>query len=297
MKKIRLSITICFCAWANAQKQDFFRPYQSTDLRVPAVPLIVSDPYFSIWSPYDRLNDGVTRLWTNDEKPIQGWLTVDGVKYCFMGADPDVFMPIAPMADAGGWKGRYTREVQADGWQQPNFDDASWKEGTAAFGSPDLSYIHTEWKEEHSDLYVRRTIDVSAADLEEDLMIIYSHDDVFELYVNGTQVANTGETWREGIRLPLDEQLKKLLKPGKNILAAHCHNTTGGAYTDFGLFKNESLSYSFPFPFLFPFKYSPTPTSACLRTRNPRRVACSKPVRNRSMCWPPTPTTLLSVDR
>ena len=239
MRKTLLSIAICFCALVSAfaQSQDLFRPYQSTDLRAPSVPLIVSDPYFSIWSPYDRLNDGVTRLWTNDEKPIQGWITVDGVKYCFMGADPEVFQAIAPMADAGGWKARYAREVQADGWQQPGFNDASWKEGTAAFGSPDLSWIRTEWREEHSDLYVRRTIDVTAADLEEELMIVYSHDDVFELYVNGTQVANTGETWREGIRLPLDEQLKKLLKPGKNMLAAHCHNTTGGAYVDFGLFK------------------------------------------------------------
>ncbi len=133
MRKTLLSIAICFCALASAfaQSQDLFRPYQSTDLRAPSVPLIVSDPYFSIWSPYDRLNDGVTRLWTNDEKPIQGWITVDGVKYCFMGADPEVFQAIAPMADAGGWKARYTREVQADGWQQPGFNDASWKEGTA----------------------------------------------------------------------------------------------------------------------------------------------------------------------
>ena len=108
----------------------------------------------------------------------------------------------------------------------------------AAFGSPDLSFIRTEWREENSDLYVRRTIDVTAADLEEDLIIIYSHDDVFELFVNGTKVADTGETWREGIRLPMDNKMKKLLKPGKNIIAAHCHNTTGGAYTDFGLYKN-----------------------------------------------------------
>ena len=223
---------------AEAQTSDLFSPYQPTDLRVPSVPLVVNDPYFSIWSPYDKLNDGVTRHWTNDEKPIQGWLRVDGVTYCFMGVDRDVFCAIAPMADEGGWTARYSRDKQQDGWQKPEFNDASWREGTAAFGSPDLSFIHTVWNELNSDLYVRRVIDVTAADLEEDLMIIYSHDDVFELYVNGTKVADTGETWREGIRLPLDEKLKKLLKPGKNVIAAHCHNTTGGAYTDFGLYKS-----------------------------------------------------------
>ena len=222
---------------AKAQNAGLFLPYQTTDLRVPSVPLIVNDPYFSIWSPYDQLNEGITRHWTNDEKPLGGWLRVDGKTYCFMGADRDVFRTIAPMADEGGWQARYTREVQQDGWQKPDFNDAAWREGTAAFGSPDLSYVRTRWSEENSDLYVRRTIDVTAADLQEELMLIYSHDDVFELFINGTKVADTGETWREGIRLPLSDELKKLLHPGKNVIASHCHNTTGGAYTDFGLYS------------------------------------------------------------
>ena len=237
-KKIIFGAAMLFMTIAaKAQNAGLFLPYQTTDLRVPSVPLIVNDPYFSIWSPYDQLNEGITRHWTNDEKPLGGWLRVDGKTYCFMGADRDVFRTIAPMADEGGWKARYTREVQQDGWQKPDFNDAAWREGTAAFGSPDLSFVRTRWSEENSDLYVRRTIDVTAADLQEELMLIYSHDDVFELFINGTKVADTGETWREGIRLPLNDELKKLLHPGKNVIASHCHNTTGGAYTDFGLYS------------------------------------------------------------
>ena len=237
-KKIIFGAAMLFMTIAaKAQNAGLFLPYQTTDLRVPSVPLIVNDPYFSIWSPYDQLNEGITRHWTNDDKPLGGWLRVDGKTYCFMGADRDVFRTIAPMADEGGWKARYTREVQQDGWQKPDFNDAAWREGTAAFGSPDLSFVRTRWSEENSDLYVRRTIDLSAADLQEELVLIYSHDDVFELFVNGTKVADTGETWREGIRLPLNDELKKLLHPGKNVIASHCHNTTGGAYTDFGLYS------------------------------------------------------------
>ncbi len=237
-KKIIFGAAMLFMTIAaKAQNAGLFLPYQTTDLRVPSVPLIVNDPYFSIWSPYDQLNEGITRHWTNDEKPLGGWLRVDGKTYCFMGADRDVFKTIAPMADEGGWQARYTREVQQDGWQKPDFNDAAWREGTAAFGSPDLSFVRTRWSEENSDLYVRRTIDVTAADLQEELMLIYSHDDVFELFINGTKVADTGETWREGIRLPLNDELKKLLHPGKNVIASHCHNTTGGAYTDFGLYS------------------------------------------------------------
>lgn len=239
MKKRLLLCAVLFAGSMSllAQTADLFKPYRTTDLRLPSVPLVVNDPYLSIWSPYNQLNEGITRHWTNDEKPMQGWLRVDGVTYCFMGVDRDVFDAVAPMADATGWTGRYTRQKQQDGWQKPNFNDSSWQMGQAAWGSPGLNFVRTEWKEENSDLYVRREIDLSAADLSEDLMMIYSHDDVFELYINGTKVADTGEIWREGIRLPLTSELKKLLKPGKNLIAAHCHNTTGGAYTDFGLYK------------------------------------------------------------
>ena len=232
-----LLLTALACASTWAQNAGMFKPYQKTNLRVPSVPLIVSDPYFSIWSPYDKLNEGTTRHWTNDEKPLQGWLRVDGVPYCFMGIDSDVFDAIAPMADEGGWEASYSREKQREGWEKSEFIDNSWKKGKAAFGSPDLSFVRTVWNDLNSDLYVRRVVDVTAEDLEQDLMIIYSHDDVFEMYINGTKVADTGEIWREGIRLPLEGELKKLLKPGKNLIAAHCHNTTGGAYTDFGLYR------------------------------------------------------------
>lgn len=70
---------------AYAQTPETFVPYKTTDLRLPSVPLVVNDPYFSIWSPYDHLNDGTTRHWTNDEKPIDGLLRVDGKTYSFMG--------------------------------------------------------------------------------------------------------------------------------------------------------------------------------------------------------------------
>ena len=68
-----------------------FQPYVETDLRLPSVPIVVNDPYFSIWSPFDTLNEGDTRHWTHQEKPLEGLLRVDGVTYRFMGApDADI---------------------------------------------------------------------------------------------------------------------------------------------------------------------------------------------------------------
>ena len=54
-------------------------------LRPPATPLITVDPYFSVWSVNDRLNDGATRHWTGSPNTINGSVTVNGKEYAFMG--------------------------------------------------------------------------------------------------------------------------------------------------------------------------------------------------------------------
>lgn len=48
----------------HAQAPKFPRPYRTAYLRLPSIPLAVNDPYFSIWSPYDKLTDGTTAHWT-----------------------------------------------------------------------------------------------------------------------------------------------------------------------------------------------------------------------------------------
>ena len=244
MKKILTTGTLLLTAiMAMAQSSAFFKPYKEVQLRLPSVPLIVSDPYFSVWSPYNQLTDGTTRHWTDDEKPMDGFLRVDGKTYRWMGADRAVLETVIPMADEEAWEADYTRKVQqGTNWTKSDFNAEGWRKGKAAWGSEGLSHVRTHWSDLNSDLYVRRTINLKAEDLKEDLYMVYSHDDVFELYINGTKVADTGETWVEGVKLHLDGKLKGLLHEGQNIIAAHCHNTTGGAYTDFGLFKNIDLN-------------------------------------------------------
>ena len=240
VKKIVLSIAlVAICLTGLAQSAEFFKPYKQTDLRLPSVPLVVSDPYFSVWSPYDKLTDGSTRHWTNDEKPLEGLLYVDGTVYRWMGAAQRTLMEsVVPMANEAEWEAMYTDTKPADDWMKPDFNTSSWKNGKGAFGSDNYDNIRTSWTKEDNDIWVRRTVDLTASQLQGDLYLIFSHDDACEIYINGTKAATGIMDYVDGVVVRLDGNRANLLKEGKNVFAVHCYNKTGGALVDFGIFRN-----------------------------------------------------------
>lgn len=242
MKKL-LTLALSAILLCNAQASDLFRPVKKVALRAPSVPLVVSDPYFSIWSPYNKLNEGTTKHWTNAKKPLLGVLRVDNEVYRFMGKVEPNLQAIAPMTDIESWEGNYTFQTPAAGWTATQFDDSSWKHGKAAFGTHDMPRIHTEWR--NDDIWVRRTFNLEDLNTNDNFFIKYSHDDVFELYLNGEELVNTGNTWNNDVCLQLTETAKKKLHKGKNVIAIHCHNTTGGAYVDFGFYKEKKQNADF----------------------------------------------------
>src|SRR5436190_24329400 len=103
--------------------------------KAPAYPLVVHDPYFSIWSFTDKLNESVTRHWTGAEHSLLGLLQVDGTKYGFLGRPEfPIEILLAPGAERP-FECKYTEDDPGVDWMKDNFDDSRWKTGKAPFGT------------------------------------------------------------------------------------------------------------------------------------------------------------------
>jgi hypothetical protein len=127
---------------------------------------------------------------------------------------------------------RYTFEQPAGAWFHPDYDARTWKEGPGGFGTQGTpgAIVRSEWKT--SDIWLRRSVDLPAQALPTAHLIVY-HDDAAEIYVNGILAAELpGAAGYDTVSL--SARVRAALKPGKNIVAVHCHQDRGGQGIDVG---------------------------------------------------------------
>ena len=215
-----------------------------SNLRVPAYPLVTIDPYISAWSHTDKLYEDEVRHWTGTEHSLTGVLRVDGKCYRFMGKGEQALTSILKDARDEEWTAKYTNTMPYADWYTKEYNDTEWQEGAGAFGSADMPHVKTEWNQ--GDIWIRRKFSIEDKNISKKrLYLVYSHDDVFELYLNGQMLVSTGYKWRNYVVQPLDAEQVKSLTAEDNLIAAHCHNTKGGAYVDFGLFTDDEMESFF----------------------------------------------------
>lgn len=200
--------------------------------KAPAYPLVTHDPYFSIWSFSDKLNESTTRHWTGADHSLLGFISVDGKLYKFLGQPPRHLNVLLPNGDYMAYNCQYTETKPSGEWTSINYDDASWQQGKGLFGSKTMD-PNTEWT--GKEIWIRRTFDLQSLNIHE-LVLNLKYDDNIKVFLNGEKVYEAG-CCSSNKELVLSKAIAQKLKTGKNVLALYCENTGGPGIIDAGLYN------------------------------------------------------------
>jgi hypothetical protein len=162
---------------------------------------------------------------SRDKHPVGAWAPLPA---------PPQIKPVIPDARQQPISWRYTTRKPPDDWYKPEFDVSGWKQGPAGFGTAGTpgAVVRTEWKT--PDIWIRREFDFPKGHFA-DLQFQIHHDEDVEIYIDGILAATAKGFITDYELLPIRGEAKASLKPGKNVLAVHCHQTTGGQYIDVGI--------------------------------------------------------------
>ncbi len=126
----------------------------------------------------------------------------------------------------------YTTQKPSDAWFRTDFDDSSWPKGPGGFGTAVTpnARVNTVWNT--PDIWLRGELDIPEGKYHELTLNVF-HDEDAQIYLNGQQAARVSGYTTEYELVPIGR--RAALKPGKNAVAIHCHQTDGGQYIDLGI--------------------------------------------------------------
>ncbi len=128
-----------------------------------------------------------------------------------------------------------TSQPTAEDWTASGYDDSQWQVGRAGFGTPNTpsGTVRTEW--DTADIWLRRTVQLDAPQLHGDLYLLVHHDEDAEIYLDGQLIKSLSGFTVDYTVVSLSSESRRLLTPGKHVIAIHCRQTDGGQYVDLGL--------------------------------------------------------------
>ena len=244
------------------------RPYAKLDWTVWTATMAGSKAEFeALVNPLvDFLDDSPTRVpmsdwyWTKDAKQagFQARSVVGGV-FIKLLADPstwkkwasrdpnrvNTWAPLPPPPTirvvvptarerASTWR-MTTRKPNSD-WTAPGFDASGWTAASGGFGTPETpgtaGALRTAWN--GPDVWLRREFTLPEGHFA-DLQLDCHHDEDAEISINGVIAARLSGYTSDYETVAISADALATLKPGKNVMAIHCHQTGGGQYIDAGL--------------------------------------------------------------
>jgi beta-galactosidase/beta-glucuronidase len=220
-----------------------YRRFATTDALWTAYQALLAQLRFLIG---DGLAAAVYTQTTDVETEVNGLMTYDRavIKLPAAAAEaharlygpPPVTRTVVPDSRAVAQRWRYTTTPPDSGWSQPGFGDSAWAEGDGGFGTDSTpgARVRTTWNT--PDIWLRRSFELPAAALTRPALRIH-HDEDAEVYLNGHLVATLPGYTTGYVVAPLDDRARAALQAGRNTLAVHVHQTTGGQYIDLGLIE------------------------------------------------------------
>jgi hypothetical protein len=189
---------------------------------------------------------------TDVETEVNGWLTYDRIMKIsssdvttirnahnsLINAAGVTYSPIVPTSESTAQSWRYTTAAPASNWASTGFSDSAWSTGSGGFGTAGTpgAVIRTTWNT--ADIWMRRTFNPGSLTTAQisNLVLRLHHDENAEVYINGVlATSQTGYT-STYLYTPINmAALNAIVANGNNVLAIHCHQTTGGQYIDAGI--------------------------------------------------------------
>jgi len=153
-------------------------------------------------------------------------------------------VPTAEDFSAGqGPKWRYTLEKPVGAWDSPSFDDTTWRDGAAGFGTQGTpgAKLGTEWTS--GDIWLRRRFDLArgftAGSLMNAARLVVHHDEDVEVYINGVKAFEASGYTTDYQLQPMTAESIAALRPAGNVMAVHCRQTRGGQFIDVGIVAEQ----------------------------------------------------------
>jgi hypothetical protein len=141
--------------------------------------------------------------------------------------------PLVPDSRTGPQEWAFTFASPAKEWASPGFADADWKRGAGGFGTTGTpgAVVRTVW--DSKDIWLRKAFRLT--EVPERVAIDLHHDDEVEVFFNGRLMYESRGYLVAYKRIVLPVEAAQALVAGDNVIAVHCHQTTGGQYIDVGL--------------------------------------------------------------